>query len=95
MNCPYCEHDETKVLETRETEDGVTRRRRECLKCNKRFTTYEQIELTEITIVKKGGKKTAKEYWKQGGFLGKTWWMPHSMKSISWFFDTMKYGIPV
>jgi len=59
MNCPYCNHPDTKVLETRESEQDITRRRRECLKCEKRFTTYEQVELTEITLIKRNGKKTA------------------------------------
>ena len=56
MRCPYCTHPETKVLETREAESN-TRRRRECQKCNKRFTTYEEIELTNIYVVKKNGSK--------------------------------------
>lgn len=56
MRCPYCKHQETKVLETRETENN-TRRRRECLKCEKRFTTYEQIELLNIFVVKKDGSR--------------------------------------
>lgn len=59
MNCPYCNNQETKVLETRESDENITRRRRECLKCEKRFTTYEQVELTNITLIKKGGKKTS------------------------------------
>lgn len=55
MNCPYCDHEENKVVDKRETEGHeVTRRRRECLKCKKRFTTYERIEL-EIRVVKKNG----------------------------------------
>jgi transcriptional repressor NrdR len=57
MKCPFCNYPETKVLETRETEEDVTRRRRECLKCSKRFTTYEQIELINIMIVKKDGRR--------------------------------------
>ena len=57
MKCPYCNYLETKVLETRETEEDVTRRRRECLKCTKRFTTYEQIELVNIMILKKDGRR--------------------------------------
>lgn len=57
MKCPYCSHTETKVLETRETEEDITRRRRECLKCEKRFTTYEQVELTNLTIIKKDGRR--------------------------------------
>ncbi|PIN80547.1 transcriptional regulator NrdR [Candidatus Woesearchaeota archaeon CG10_big_fil_rev_8_21_14_0_10_32_9] len=57
MKCPFCNHNETKVLETRETEEDITRRRRECLKCEKRFTTYEQVELTNIILVKKDGRR--------------------------------------
>ena len=58
MNCPYCTHPENRVTDKRETGDfDVTRRRRECLKCNKRFTTYERIETLELTVVKKDGKR--------------------------------------
>ena len=57
MKCPFCHHEITKVLETRETEEDITRRRRECLSCTKRFTTYEQVELTNIMVVKKDGKR--------------------------------------
>ena len=57
MLCPYCSHDETKVLETRETSEAETRRRRECQKCRKRFTTYERIELKPIFVLKKDGKR--------------------------------------
>lgn len=57
MKCPFCNHTETKVLETRETEEDITRRRRECLKCEKRFTTYEQVELINLTIIKKDGRR--------------------------------------
>ena len=58
MKCPYCTHDETKVMDKRETEDlEATRRRRECLKCGKRFTTYERIEEADIVVVKKDGSR--------------------------------------
>ncbi len=57
MRCPYCNFGETKVIETREAEDSdVTRRRRECLKCNKRFTTYERTEMLDLRVVKKSGE---------------------------------------
>ena len=56
MRCPYCNFGETKVIETREAEDSdVTRRRRECLKCKKRFTTYERTETLDLRVVKKNG----------------------------------------
>ncbi len=57
MKCPFCSHTETKVVDKRETEEElVTRRRRECLDCEKRFTTYERVEMSNITIVKKSEK---------------------------------------
>ncbi len=58
MKCPYCNYSETQVIDTRETENlEATRRRRECLKCNKRFTTYERVEEADIIVVKKDGKR--------------------------------------
>jgi len=56
MECPYCNHIETKVTDSRDTGTYTIRRRRECLKCNKRFTTYEYIELTPVYIRKKDGR---------------------------------------
>jgi len=58
MKCPFCSNKETKVLDKRETEDlQATRRRRECLKCRKRFTTYERIETINLFVVKKDGRR--------------------------------------
>lgn len=58
MKCPYCQSNETKVVDKRETEDFlVTRRRRECLECEKRFTTYERVELADLMIIKKDSKR--------------------------------------
>ncbi len=58
MKCPYCSYEETQVIDTRETENlETTRRRRECLKCNKRFTTYERVEEADIIVVKKDGRR--------------------------------------
>ncbi|WP_244833244.1 transcriptional regulator NrdR [Clostridium sp. BJN0001] len=54
MKCPFCAYGESKVIDTRSTDDNTTiRRRRECLKCSKRFTTYEKIEDFPILVVKK------------------------------------------
>ena len=54
MKCPYCNYEETQVIDTRDTENlESTRRRRECMKCNKRFTTYERVEEADIIVVKK------------------------------------------
>jgi len=56
MECPYCHNNETKVTDSRDTGTLSIRRRRECLKCKKRFTTYEYIELTPIYVKKKDGR---------------------------------------
>ena len=58
MRCPYCSHDETQVVETRESDEGdVIRRRRRCLKCDKRFTPYERTEIALPAVVKKDGAR--------------------------------------
>lgn len=58
MRCPFCQHTESRVLESRSTESGQSvRRRRQCLACNRRFTTYERIEFVPITAVKRDGKR--------------------------------------
>ena len=59
MKCPFCQHEDTQVLDTRASEDGeAIRRRRRCAKCDKRFTTYERIELMMPAVVKKNGSRT-------------------------------------
>lgn len=58
MICPYCSHSETKVTDKRDT-GTLTRRRRECLKCEKRFSTHEKVEWSEIKVVKKNGQREA------------------------------------
>ncbi|MDH4392340.1 MAG: transcriptional regulator NrdR [Aquabacterium sp.] len=58
MRCPFCSHQETQVAETRESDEGdVVRRRRRCLKCDKRFTTYERAEISLPAVVKKDGAR--------------------------------------
>lgn len=58
MRCPYCDYLESKVIDSRPIDDSSSiRRRRECLKCEKRFTTYEQIESVPLVIIKKDGKR--------------------------------------
>ena len=60
MRCPYCGHLEDKVVDSREAQDGqATRRRRECLGCARRFTTYERIEDVLPQVVKKDGRREA------------------------------------
>ena len=58
MKCPFCHHADTPVLDTRVSEEGDTiRRRRRCTNCDKRFTTYERIELSMPAVVKKNGSR--------------------------------------
>ena len=56
MKCPYCGSEEFKTLETRDSSENTTRRRKECVKCGKRFTTYEYVETIELMVQKKDGK---------------------------------------
>ena len=57
MRCPFCTHSETDVIDTRDTDDSRIRRRRECSKCKRRFTTYEEIEKEDLFVVKKDGRR--------------------------------------
>ena len=59
MKCPFCKAEKTQVVDTRESEDGDTiRRRRRCLSCDKRFTTYEMVELRMPQVVKQNGMRS-------------------------------------
>ncbi len=57
MRCPFCTNRETEVVDTRDTEDFRIRRRRECVKCKRRFTTYEEIEKEDLFVIKKDGRR--------------------------------------
>lgn len=57
MICPFCREGETKVVDSRASEDSAVRRRRECLDCGRRFTTYEKVEQTPIKVIKKDGSR--------------------------------------
>ena len=58
MKCPFCGYEESKVIDSRHSEDGASiRRRRECLSCQKRFTTYETVETLPLIVIKKDGSR--------------------------------------
>lgn len=58
MKCPFCGHSDTQVKDSRPSEDGLTiRRRRYCPECNSRFTTFERVQLRELTVLKKNGER--------------------------------------
>ena len=60
MRCPYCANDDTQVKDSRPTEDSTSiRRRRQCSSCGARFTTFERVQLREVTIVKSGDRREA------------------------------------
>ena len=64
MKCPFCSYEESKVIDSRSADDGERiRRRRECLKCGKRFTTYEKVESIPLIVVKKD--KTRQQFDRQ------------------------------
>ncbi len=56
MRCPYCNSEDSKTLETRDSPENTTRRRRECISCGRRFTTYEYVETVELMVRKKDGR---------------------------------------
>ena len=92
MQCPYCHHDNTNVLESRITaEGGAMRRRRECPKCSKRFTTYERAEGVDIKVVKKSGKIVDFDREKlKRGIMKATWKRPVSMEQIEGMVDEIE-----
>ena len=58
MRCPFCSHENSQVKDSRPTEDGASiRRRRQCEDCQARFTTFERVQLRELTVVKSGGRR--------------------------------------
>lgn len=60
MKCPYCGYDDSRVVDSRATDEGSSiRRRRECLECSRRFTTYEVVEDTPLVVIKKDGRRMA------------------------------------
>ena len=56
MNCPHCNHDDSKVIDSRDSGDGI-RRRRECLECARRYTTYERVQTRAVMLVKRDGRR--------------------------------------
>lgn len=92
MQCPYCHNEETSVLESRITsEGGAMRRRRECTKCGKRFTTYERAEGVDIKVVKKSGKIEDFDREKlKRGIMKSTWKRPVTMEQIEEMLDEIE-----
>jgi transcriptional repressor NrdR len=92
MKCPYCSACQTVVVDTRDTEDQTSvRRRRMCEKCEKRFTTYERVEGVDLTVVKKDGTREAfsREKLKRG-IVKATWKRPVSISLIEDLLDEVE-----
>lgn len=92
MQCPYCSNTDTSVLESRLTEDGgAMRRRRECGKCSKRFTTYERAEGVDIKVIKKNGNQEDFDREKlKKGLMKATWKRPVTTRQIEEMIDDIE-----
>ncbi len=95
MKCPFCGSDDLGVLESRTNSDGESiRRRRECIKCKKRFTTYERIEGPELWVVKKSGRKESFDREKlRRGIVKATWKRPVTMSEIEDLIERVERGL--
>ena len=95
MRCLYCGNLESKVVDSRSAEDGLAiRRRRECLKCGKRFTTYEKIESVPIVVVKKDGSRQTFDREKlQRGIMNACASRPVSLDTVDGILDNIEATI--
>ncbi len=92
MKCPFCSHIEDRVIDSRLSQDGnATRRRRECLKCSKRYTTYERVEETLPLVVKKDGSREQFDRTKMlNGIMKACEKRPVSMEAIEKTVDALE-----
>ena len=95
MRCYYCGNLESKVVDSRSTEDGTAiRRRRECLNCGKRFTTYEKIESVPIIVIKKDGSRQPYDREKlQRGIMNACASRPVSVDTVDGILDDIEATI--
>lgn len=90
MQCPFCGQDQNKVIDTRESDETI-RRRRECLSCHRRFTTYERIAQTGLMVIKQDGRREAFDRQKlQGGVVKACAKRPVSMQTIEGLVDEIE-----
>jgi transcriptional repressor NrdR len=93
MECPYCAHTKSSVTNKRSSPEGI-RRRRECLKCKKRFTTYEKIEKTDLYVIKKDGRREKFEIKKlEAGITRALEKRPVSQEEIKKMINEIEEGI--
>lgn len=92
MRCPFCNHEEGKVVDSRASKEGdAIRRRRECLKCGRRFTTYERIEEVAQMVIKKDGRRENFDRWKlKSGVLKAVEKRPVSLDQVDAMIDEIE-----
>ena len=97
MKCPFCSHLEDKVVDSRESKEGeVIRRRRECLSCGKRFTSYERIDQIPHLVVKKDGRRERFDRDKiMSGLLKACEKRPVAVKSLETVVDQVESMTPI
>ncbi len=95
MKCPFCSESESKVIDSRPAENGtVVRRRRECIACQRRFTTYEKLETTPLVVIKKSGDRQVYDRNKiLSGLLKACEKRPISADTIESLLDTIEYKV--
>ena len=95
MKCPFCGHPEDKVVDSRTSSDGIAiRRRRECLACGKRFTTYEHVEEQRLMVIKKDGRREPFDRQKLlGGLVKACEKRPISMEQLEQLVDEIERDI--
>ena len=92
MRCPFCSHTQARVVDSRSSKEGdAIRRRRECLKCNRRFTTYERIEEVAQMVIKKDGRRETFDRWKiKAGLLKAVEKRPISLDQVDAMIDEIE-----
>ncbi|HOF39257.1 MAG TPA: transcriptional regulator NrdR [Candidatus Hydrogenedentes bacterium] len=95
MRCPFCSHTEGKVVDSRSSKEGDSiRRRRECLRCGRRFTTYERIEEIAQMVIKKDGRREAFDRWKiKSGILKACEKRPVSLEQVDSLIDGVERAL--
>lgn len=95
MRCPYCKEDDDKVVDSRSGEGGrLIRRRRECLQCHRRYTTYERVEESPLRVVKKAGEREAFDRAKLRSGIEKACWnLPVSADEIEAVVTRIEQGL--
>ena len=95
MRCPFCSRNDAKVVDSRSSKDGeAIRRRRECLNCARRYTTYERIEEVAQTVIKKDGKRETFDRWKlKAGIMKSVEKRPVSLEQIDVLIDEVERSL--